>query len=426
MISFGHQELYKIFVQAHKDANTVALEYPDKEVELAPTKRRVLYFISGWILSRILTRVKRHSFMSAKWLDVVNTNVFHSSERAVEFEPELSDLVGEVDSRNDTVNGRGLLYPRMRFFDFVLTLESGYFHILKSPAALGAYLGDLPNEINKVVRESLPVQKAWEKCCPPTLEPSAETAVLSDIFDFIMTKWHNVRMGDYTRRLSEVSSTVSAAKADNTALRTTLKVVSRNSKGSGAGSRSSGERGRGVPSEIAPESVSESAPESVSSARQTGDNVSDAHKNYRGLVSGMTEVQFQNMTKDELIYHARLAGGKFNARMTKSCLIWELRCIAPFIALLEEETGGLTTNAVDGSTDNGHLFFPVRNDAGRTSSGTVRGEENLTDNEDEDLIDVGLQERADVDDTNFARYTGQYLSTCAEMYSEPDRISTAN
>ena len=55
---------------------------------------------------------RRTRFVGPEWLYVVNMKVFHSKDAAVETEPELRVLVGEVDARNGLVNGRGLLCPR--------------------------------------------------------------------------------------------------------------------------------------------------------------------------------------------------------------------------------------------------------------------------------------------------------------------------
>lgn len=177
--------------------------------------------------------MKRYTLRAEEWLSVVNYNVYHTKDLAVQTEPELAPFVGEVGFRNDPANGQGLLFVRKAFFDFVLTIESGYFHSLKkTDTMLGTYMGDLPNEIFNVVRNSDVVKAAWEKMLSPNNSASPS---VREVFDFLLTKWHNCRMGDHVRRVTETTK-LCKEKASNLALRTTLKAVSgKSEKGNATG-----------------------------------------------------------------------------------------------------------------------------------------------------------------------------------------------
>ena len=199
-------------------------------------------------------------------------------------------------------------------------------------------------------------------------------------------------MGDYTKRLSEVSLTLSTAKSGSLALRTKLKAISHN-LGTPAGSEfvsmTHPSRDLGGPSGPAV------------TGRKTGSNLTTAHEAYRVLVQHMTEAQFQGMDKDTLAYHAKLAGGRYDAGMTRSALVWELRCIAPSLVVGEDNDGGGNGNG-DGNGD-----------------GPANDEwEDVLETE-KDFIDVGLNDMVDADDPNFARHNEEFLNTGAEISSDP-------
>lgn len=81
----------------------------------------------------------------------VDRHKYSSAQDAIRCEGELTDVVREVDRRNEPKGGTGLLFPTKVFLEFVLTLESGYYHILSQPFLLGAYRGDFPEEILRVI-----------------------------------------------------------------------------------------------------------------------------------------------------------------------------------------------------------------------------------------------------------------------------------
>lgn len=216
----GRQELYRYFVLKKKEENMVSLRYPTTKTQVTQARAKVLYFIAGWLLSRVWKHIRKRRLQGTEWMDVVDSNKHADGKSAVQKELILRELVGEVERRNDAVNGAGLLFVTVDFFEFVYSLEVGYFHILSRPQHLGAYLGDLPGEMLRVVGGAPEVQDVWRRCCPEGADP----AITHEVFMFILHKWHNCRMGDYTRRVSQVSSLSNHKGA--VALRTGLKVVS--------------------------------------------------------------------------------------------------------------------------------------------------------------------------------------------------------
>ncbi|CAM9437215.1 unnamed protein product, partial [Hapterophycus canaliculatus] len=197
-----HEELYRLFVQRMKEVNMVSLRYPEMMTKMTRPRAKVLYFVAGWLLSKVWKHVRRRNIKEKEWMDIVDHKKHPNGQTAVETEGVLEGLVEEVQRRNDEVNGAGLLFVKAVFFELVYCLEVGYFHVLSQPRFLGAYLGDLPGELLRVVSEATKVKESWVPCCPPGAEPT----VAHEVFMFILHKWHNCRMGDYTRRVSEVSS----------------------------------------------------------------------------------------------------------------------------------------------------------------------------------------------------------------------------
>lgn len=100
-----------------------------------------------------------------------------------------------------------------------------------------------------------------------------------------LSKWHNCRMADYARRLSEMS-TLSKAKADNLALHTKLKALS-------------GKLGRG----LGEGAVREAAWLSTTVAVPT-----DAQMQHRSKFSGMPDSRLMSLTKGNLVARIKAAG----------------------------------------------------------------------------------------------------------------------
>ncbi|CAM9461927.1 unnamed protein product [Scytosiphon promiscuus] len=180
----------------------ITLAYPTKVHQISKPRGSVLYYISGYVLSKVWTHKRRRNLSNPEWDDVVTSNHSKCSAAAIERNPELVHMVGVVDQRNDPVNGAGLLYPTLEWFEFVFALENGYYHILSQPVFLGAFLGDLPTEILRVVSGSAVVKERWAKCCPI----GGDSKVLDEVFKFVVGKFHNVRMGDFSKSLSANSS----------------------------------------------------------------------------------------------------------------------------------------------------------------------------------------------------------------------------
>ncbi|CBJ31948.1 expressed unknown protein [Ectocarpus siliculosus] len=199
LLDLGVQELYGVFVRKKKEANLIKLSYPDKKTRVTKPRAKVLYYISGWLLSKVWTHVRRQKIEEREWVSFVDLNKSASAGAAVEKDKELEHLVGEVKRRHDEINGAGLLFATKVFFEFTYALEIGYFHILSKPFLLGAYLGDLPGETLRVVREATAVRDAWAECCPPSsgsVNFEWDSKVAHEVFLFIVQKWHNCRMGD--------------------------------------------------------------------------------------------------------------------------------------------------------------------------------------------------------------------------------------
>ncbi|CAN0257999.1 unnamed protein product, partial [Pylaiella littoralis] len=139
-------ELYNFFVEERKNAIAIKLEYPSQKYLIAKPRARVLYYIAGWLASRVWTHQRRHN-LSPDWVRVVRHNTYQSSQEAIAHEPVLRDFVEVVDRKNDLKNGPGLLCSTMDWFELTYALEGAYFHFLKDPIYLGTYLGGLPAEI---------------------------------------------------------------------------------------------------------------------------------------------------------------------------------------------------------------------------------------------------------------------------------------
>ncbi|CAN0378845.1 unnamed protein product, partial [Pylaiella littoralis] len=91
----------------------------------------VLYYVAGWLLSRVWSHSRRHNMTDQEWDFIVQHNHSPSSAGAIERDPILNAMVGEVDARNDPVDGAGLLFPTLAWYEFVFHAENGIYHFLR-------------------------------------------------------------------------------------------------------------------------------------------------------------------------------------------------------------------------------------------------------------------------------------------------------
>lgn len=224
----------------------IHLTYPSKEATLSPVRSRVLYYIGGWLMSKVWQYQFRNGIPQGEWMWFVMRNHSKSAAAAVELDPALKGMTDLVEARNDPVNGAGLLFVSLRFYDFLLTVESAYAHVFEHPVFLAAHLGNLSDRLLTLVTESTVVKKAWTACCDFAAGNAGfapNIKVLEVVRLFVLGKFHNLRMYEYTVRVSDVSSTLGKGKATQMALRTGLKAGSKKAgsgTGGGAGSGTEG------------------------------------------------------------------------------------------------------------------------------------------------------------------------------------------
>jgi len=181
------QEVYNQFVEETKKANSVPLAYPKSRIHLISRERSgVLYYVGGWILSRMWAIFRRRGLPSC-WMQVVDKNHSKSKEAAVEKVRRVEPMTWLVCQRNDAKHGAGLLFPTLEWFEFLFAVENGYFHFLSQPMLLGSFVGDLPAEILKVVSEEKLVQGKWARCA----EGCGSKEELEEMFHFVIEKFHH-------------------------------------------------------------------------------------------------------------------------------------------------------------------------------------------------------------------------------------------
>ncbi|CAM9957469.1 unnamed protein product [Hapterophycus canaliculatus] len=192
--------------KAISSANLVDVTYPTTHLVLSKDQGQILFFLAGWLLSSALTRVSRDRRLGPVFCPFVDG---HKHESAAEFKkahPELSGLEEEVANRM----GLSLIFADAAFYEFVLALESGYYHSLKNPALLAMYSGDLPKTILEVVSSSVTVRVKFQRCVDSVEVRGGHGQALSNsrrfigLFHFFMSKWHNMRMSDFAKRLTKV------------------------------------------------------------------------------------------------------------------------------------------------------------------------------------------------------------------------------
>ncbi|CAN0332563.1 unnamed protein product, partial [Ectocarpus sp. 4 AP-2014] len=72
-----------------KEANTIKLSYPDTKTRVTKPRAKVLYYISGWLLSKVWTHVRRRKIKEREWMSFVDLNKSDSARAAVEKDEEL-------------------------------------------------------------------------------------------------------------------------------------------------------------------------------------------------------------------------------------------------------------------------------------------------------------------------------------------------
>ncbi len=96
-----------------------------------------------------------------------------------------------------------------------------------------------------MVSESSTVQRAWDACCQARDGGAfdGDPEVLKDIFHFSLRKFHNCRMGDYTWRISRISSI--SKDQGSLALRSHLKACKKDTEASSTSALGTGARTEG-------------------------------------------------------------------------------------------------------------------------------------------------------------------------------------
>ncbi|CAB1105110.1 unnamed protein product [Ectocarpus sp. CCAP 1310/34] len=215
--------------------NILRVEYPTTRYDLAQDRREVVYFLSGWLLSSALSHVTRHKRDCPAFTSFVNSHQYEDAAQFVKVHPGLKGLEREVDRRNVKWRGLSLIFADASFFEFVYTLEDGYLHALKQPALFATYQGDLPAKILEVVSSATPVKMAFRRCVDSIRKEAGKGVVMRSygvLFDFFLLKWHNMRMADYVKKLSNAQKVVKQRKdksaekgGDKGALRERLKSM---------------------------------------------------------------------------------------------------------------------------------------------------------------------------------------------------------
>ncbi|CAN0450681.1 unnamed protein product, partial [Pylaiella littoralis] len=81
---------------------------------------------------------------------------------------------------------------------------------LSQPFLLGAYRGDFPEEILRVILESPAVQSSWAACWTARDGDGEAIAVdpkvSREVFEFVTRKYQNCRMGDWNLDLTDTST----------------------------------------------------------------------------------------------------------------------------------------------------------------------------------------------------------------------------
>ncbi|CAM9260765.1 unnamed protein product [Hapterophycus canaliculatus] len=94
------------------------------------------------------------------------------------------------------------------------------------------YFGDLPKKILEVVSSSVTVRVKFQRCVDSVEVRGEDGQALSNsrrfigLFHFFMSKWHNMRMSDFAKRLTKVQTIIKEDKKARGALRDQLNTSS--------------------------------------------------------------------------------------------------------------------------------------------------------------------------------------------------------
>lgn len=88
--------------QALRQANFVPLTYPDKVITLEVHQKRILYHLTGWLLSSALSRVQRDRRLGPAFLPFVNRHKHSSADEFRKAHPdqEFKGIELVVEERN--------------------------------------------------------------------------------------------------------------------------------------------------------------------------------------------------------------------------------------------------------------------------------------------------------------------------------------
>lgn len=288
----------RVFKQELDNGNCVSVTYPDRDLQLDKGRAPVLYFMAGWLLSMALSRVQRERRLGPIFCPFVNAHKHASAHefRAKEIDARHRGLEVEVERRNEVWQGKSLIFPDGSFFDFVLTLETGYHNAFRNPVLLAAFLGDFPLKVREVVCQAAPVVAAWKRCVSHVgARDRYQAGAFDALFDFFISKWHNMRVGEYTKRLTKISRTMRAEKSAAQALRPSLKAKSAGDK---------------------PQA-------SEQQAGRTQEQEEEANR----LRVEIDDATFRRLTRNELIKHIKAVGGRGYSGRNKTDLQGMLRTL---------------------------------------------------------------------------------------------------
>lgn len=211
-LSSPEQEIEETLTQALHNANFVKAVYPSYPCGLDAHQRRTLYNIMSWLLRSAQTRATRDGRKAPAFLRFVNTHKYDTAEEFRNAHPdeEYKGLEATVEERSVKWEDESLVFPSATFFEFGLAVEAGYRHTMENRALLATYHGDLALEVLEMVCTAEPVRLAWARCAELVTDDRGGgegqgrgTATFEELFDFVMEKWHNCRMYEYTRGLKD-------------------------------------------------------------------------------------------------------------------------------------------------------------------------------------------------------------------------------
>lgn len=331
LLSMFWQVVERTLQRELQNVSCIKVVYPTEEVVLDQHQLRIVYNLAGWLLSSALSRVKREPRLGTKFLPFVNSHKYDSAEAFRMAHPGESGLEAVVEERNVQWEGKGLLFPSAEMFRFALSLEVGYRAVMLNPSLLATYLGDLPQETMRVVSTAEPVKVAWTRCVQLVRDPlHAEVGVeggvdsCDELFDFLLSKWHNCRIFAYTRNLTKARKALKDQKAVM-ALRDVLKA------------------GAARPKDKAQTKKSAAAPPTVPTEAQ--------RERARLLAERIGSDTWRSLRVGDLKEYIKECGGRFPSSCKKADLQIILRTLAPGIGMDSEPPTGEgigQTSEIDG------------------------------------------------------------------------------